>query len=87
MAERFSSDVVEVKAQISGIFYRSPAPDTPPFVELDSVVEKGQTLALLEAMKLFTKVKAPVAGKVAQIRTGNAETVSTGQVLFALAPL
>lgn len=84
MSEAPGSQRVEVKAQISGIFYRAPAPDAPPFVEVDSIVEKGQTLALLEAMKLFTKVKAPVAGKVTEIRTPNAETVSAGQVLFAL---
>jgi oxaloacetate decarboxylase alpha subunit len=87
MRQPLSPELVEVKAQISGIFYRGPAPDAPPFVEVDSIVEKGQTLALLEAMKLFTKVKAPMAGKIAEIRRGNAETVSAGQVLFALAPL
>lgn len=75
----------EVKAPISGIFYRSPAPEAPAFVEIGAVVRKGQTLALLEAMKLFSKVKAPQDGVIAEIVVGNQEQVSVGQTLFRLA--
>lgn len=74
----------DVKAPISGIFYRASAPDTPAFVEIGTAVRKGQTLALLEAMKLFSKVKAPADGVVADIPVANAEQVSVGQVLFRI---
>ncbi len=79
-----SDDLLEVKAPISGIFYRSPSPDAPPFVEIGTAVRKGQPLALLEAMKLFSKIKAPADGIVREIIGVNAESVSTGQTVFVL---
>ena len=74
----------EVKAPISGIFYRAPSPGAPPFVDVGSSVRKGQSLALLETMKLFSKIKAPADGIVREILSVNAELVSTGQILFIL---
>ena len=82
-----SDGLVEVKAQMSGIFYRTPAPDAPPFVAVGAPVVKGQILGLLEAMKLFSKVKAPVAGTLVEIRAEHEATVSAGQVLFRIARL
>jgi acetyl-CoA carboxylase biotin carboxyl carrier protein len=79
-----ADDLVEVRAPISGIFYRAPSPGAAPFVEVGDIVRKGQSLALLEAMKLFSKIKAPVDGIVREILGGNAEAVSTGQPLFRL---
>ena len=78
------STPIAVKAQMSGVFYRSPDSESPPFVEVGTLVRKGQTLALLEAMKLFSKVKAPADGVVAEILAGTEETVSVGQVLVVL---
>jgi biotin carboxyl carrier protein len=75
---------VEVKAAMSGVFYRTPAPGQPPFVEPGTAIRKGQTLALLEAMKLFAKVKAPVGGTVFEIRAAHEETVTSGQTLFVI---
>jgi acetyl-CoA carboxylase biotin carboxyl carrier protein len=74
----------DVKAPISGIFYRTPSPGAPAFVEIGAPVRKGQTLALLEAMKLFSKVKAPADGVVAEIPAGHEQQVSVGQTLFRL---
>lgn len=79
-----SDDLLEVRAPISGIFYRGPSPDAPPFVEVGATVRKGQALALLEAMKLFSKIKAPADGIVREIHGVNAEPVSTGQTVFVL---
>jgi acetyl-CoA carboxylase biotin carboxyl carrier protein len=79
-----SDELIEVKAPISGIFYRAPAPGTPRFVEIGVAVRKGQVLALLEAMKLFSKIKAPADGIVREIVGVNAEAVATGQILFVL---
>jgi acetyl-CoA carboxylase biotin carboxyl carrier protein len=70
---------------MSGIFYRTPAPDAPSFVEEGAAVIKGQTLALLEAMKVFSKVKAPVSGTIAEIRGVHQGTVTVGEVLFRIA--
>jgi oxaloacetate decarboxylase alpha subunit len=79
-----SDDLLEVRAPISGIFYRAPSPDALPFVEVGARVRKGQALALLEAMKLFSKIKAPADGIVREIPGVNAEPVSTGQTVFVL---
>ena len=78
--------VVEVKAKISGVFYRAPGPDAEPFVEVGSTVKKGQAIALLESMKLYSKVKSPVAGEIAEIQGINGKPVSVGQTLFAIRP-
>ena len=78
---------VEVKAKISGVFYRASSPEADPFVEVGSVVEKGQAIALLESMKLFSKVKSPVAGRIVEIKGTNGEPVNTGQTLFVIQPI
>lgn len=77
--------LVEVKAPISGVFYRTQGPGEAPFVESGASVRKGQTLALLEAMKVFSKVKAPVNGTVHEIRAVHEEAVTAGEVLFVIA--
>jgi biotin carboxyl carrier protein len=79
-----ADDLLEVRTPISGIFYRAPSPGAPPFVEVGSTVRKGQALALLEAMKLFSKIKSPADGIVREILGVNAEPVSTGQAVFLL---
>ena len=75
------NNAIEVKTQISGVFYRAAAPELPPFVEVGSEVQKGDTLALLESMKLFTKIKAPVSGTVTEILGVDGEPVEAGQVV------
>ena len=76
--------LIVVKAQISGVFYRSAAPGEPPFVDVGTRVRKGQTLALLESMKLFSKIKASADGEVAEICVANEDAVAGGQVVFRL---
>ncbi len=58
---------VEVRAPMSGVFYRRPAPDQPPYVEIGETVKKKQVLGLLETMKVFQKIKSPADGKVVEI--------------------
>ena len=70
-----------------GVFYRSHSPGTPPFVEVGSVVAKGQTLCLIEAMKLFNELKADGDGLVRSIHVDNGEPVEYGQLLFELEPV
>lgn len=79
--------IVRVEAPMIGTFYRGPHPGAPPFVEEGDAVAAGQTLCILEAMKLMNEVKADVAGMVRAIHVANAEPVEFGQLLFELEPL
>jgi len=73
-----------VESPMVGTFYRAPAPDAPPYVEVGDRVEKGQTLCILEAMKLMNELEAEVAGEIREICVQNAEPVEYGQVLFRI---
>src|SRR5215510_8671223 len=79
--------VVRVEAPMVGTFYRAPQPGAPPFVEEGDAVGPGQTLCILEAMKLMNEVKADVEAVVRAIHVGNAEPVEFGQLLFELEPI
>jgi oxaloacetate decarboxylase alpha subunit len=79
--------VVRVEAPMVGVFYRAPQPGAPPFVEEGDTVGPGQTLCILEAMKLMNEIKADVAGTVRRIHVGNAEPVEFGQLLLELEPV
>jgi acetyl-CoA carboxylase biotin carboxyl carrier protein len=76
-----------VTSPFVGTFYRTPAPDQPPFVDVGSVVKKGQVLCIIEAMKLMNEIEADVAGKVAEILVENGQPVEFGQALFRIAPV
>jgi acetyl-CoA carboxylase biotin carboxyl carrier protein len=69
-----------------GTFYRTPAPDQPAFVEVGSVVKKGQVLCIVEAMKLMNEIEADHAGRVAEIMVENGQPVEFGQALFRIEP-
>jgi acetyl-CoA carboxylase biotin carboxyl carrier protein len=69
---------------IVGTFYRSPAPDADPFVEVGSRVKKGQALCIIEAMKLMNEIESDVDGTIAEIYPQNAQAVEFGEPLFAI---
>jgi acetyl-CoA carboxylase biotin carboxyl carrier protein len=75
-----------VRAPMVGIFYRSPSPGAPPFVEVGSRVRKGEALCILEVMKLFTTIAAESDGTIAEIGAENAALVEYGQMLFVMKP-
>jgi oxaloacetate decarboxylase (Na+ extruding) subunit alpha len=79
--------IVRVEAPMVGTFYRAPQPGSPPFVEEGQPVGAGQTLCILEAMKLMNEVKADVEGIVRAIHVENAAPVEFGQLLFELEPV
>ena len=81
------SDVVLVESPMVGNFYRSSSPDSDPFVEVGDRVEVGQTLCILEAMKLFNEFKSDHAGTVRKVLVEDAQPVEFGQPLFELTPL
>ncbi|HZT92570.1 MAG TPA: acetyl-CoA carboxylase biotin carboxyl carrier protein [Gaiellaceae bacterium] len=78
---------IRVESPMVGTFYRAPAPGSPPFVEEGDPVAPGQTLCILEAMKLMNEVKAEVEGVVRAIHVENGDSVEYGQLLFELEPI
>jgi acetyl-CoA carboxylase biotin carboxyl carrier protein len=81
-----SSGLVDVKSPMVGTFYRAPAPDAPPYVEAGTSVSKGQTLCILEAMKLMNELECEVDGVIREILVEDADPVEFGQVLFRIEP-
>lgn len=81
-----ASDWVAVSAPMAGTFYRSPSPEAPAFADVGDTVAAGDTVALIEVMKLFTELKADVAGRVARIDTVDGSMVEFGQALVWIEP-
>jgi len=75
-----------VASPIVGTFYRAPAPDAAPYVEVGQVVEKGQVLCIVEAMKLMNEITAECSGEIREILVQNQQPVESGQVLFRVDP-
>jgi acetyl-CoA carboxylase biotin carboxyl carrier protein len=78
---------VPVLAPLSGVYYAAPSPDSPPFVSVGDVIQVGQVVALIEAMKYFHEVQAEVAGRVTRILFENGAVVQNGDVLMLVEPL
>lgn len=78
--------VKEVVSPIVGTFYRAPAPDAAPFVEVGSRVTKGQVLCIVEAMKIMNQIESDASGTVVAILVENAQPVAYGQPLFHISP-
>jgi acetyl-CoA carboxylase biotin carboxyl carrier protein len=76
-----------VTSPFVGTFYRSPSPDAPSFVDVGSVVRKGQVLCIVEAMKLMNEIEAEAPGKISEILVENGKTVEFGQPLFRIEPV
>ena len=73
-----------VKSPMVGTFYRSSAPGSPPFVEIGAVVKEGETLCIIEAMKLLNEIDADASGTIRQILVENGQAVEFGQPLFII---
>ncbi len=78
------SDHVDVTSPFVGTFYRSPSPDAPSFVEVGSVVRPGQTLCIVEAMKLMNEIESEISGTITEIFSQNGKAVEFGQKLFRI---
>jgi acetyl-CoA carboxylase biotin carboxyl carrier protein len=77
---------VEVTSPMVGTFYRSPAPDEPPFCEVGDRIRTGQTVCIIEAMKLMNEIEAEVSGSVMEILVENGQPVEYGQPLMRINP-
>jgi acetyl-CoA carboxylase biotin carboxyl carrier protein len=78
--------LLPIVAPLVGVFYRSPAPDDPPFVEEGDWIEVGQVVGTIEAMKIFNDLHAEVSGRVVRILVENEQLVTQGETLMLLDP-
>lgn len=78
--------LVEIISPMVGTFYRAAAPDEPPFVEVGDRIRKGQTVCIIEAMKLMNELEAEIGGEVVEILVQNGEPIEYGQLLLRLNP-
>lgn len=76
--------LMQVKAPMSGVFYKRPGPDEAPFVEVGDVVKKKQVLGLLETMKVFQKVKSPVNGTILEIVAKDETPLKDEELMFII---
>ena len=86
-AETAASEGRQVKSPLVGIFYAAPAEDAPPFVSVGDTVRKGQTLGIVEAMKLMNEIECECDGVVEKIPVKNGDAVEYGQTLFVITPV
>ena len=80
------SKYIEVKSPIIGTFYRKPSPDKPLFVEVGSDIKVGDTVCVIEAMKLFNEIESEVSGKIVKILVDDSSPVEYDQPLFLVDP-
>jgi acetyl-CoA carboxylase biotin carboxyl carrier protein len=79
--------LVDLNSPIVGTFYRAPGPDSPPFVEVGAKVRKGQTLCIVEAMKVMNEIESEIDAEVVDAPLANGQPVEFGEVLFRLRPM
>ena len=79
-----SDDNSKIVSPMVGTFYRKPSPDKEPFIEVGQVIKKGQTVCIIEAMKMMNQVKSEFDGKVIAINVGDGEPVEFGQELISI---
>ncbi|MFM7450071.1 MAG: acetyl-CoA carboxylase biotin carboxyl carrier protein [Leptolyngbyaceae cyanobacterium] len=78
--------LAEITSPMVGTFYRSPAPDEPPFVDVGDRIRKGQTVCIIEAMKLMNELEAEISGELIEILVQNGEPIEFGQPLMRVKP-
>ena len=77
-----SDNLIPIKSPMVGTFYAAASPEEKPYVSVGSSIEKGQTVCIIEAMKLFNEIEAEASGKIAKICAQNGDAIEFGQTLF-----
>ncbi len=85
-AEKTESEYKIIMSPMVGTFYRSPSPEAPFYVEEGQIINKGQVLCIVEAMKLMNEIEAEIKGKIVSILVENGQPVEYGEPLFEIAP-
>jgi acetyl-CoA carboxylase biotin carboxyl carrier protein len=85
--EKGVDNLVAIRSPIVGTFYRSPAPDAPPYIDIGDVVKPGQVVCIVEAMKLMNEIESDIAGKIVKMLVKNDDPVEYNQELFMVEPL
>jgi acetyl-CoA carboxylase biotin carboxyl carrier protein len=80
------SNLLEIRSPIVGTFYRSPAPEKPPYVKVGDTVDVGSVVCIVEAMKLFNEIESEIGGKIVKVMVEDAQPVEYDQVLFLVEP-
>jgi len=80
------ANYVTIKSQMIGTFYRSSSPDKPPFIEVGDTIKEGDTICIVEAMKLFNEIESEVSGKIVKVLADDATPVEFDQPLFLIDP-
>jgi len=85
-AEEPQGKTIEIKSPMIGTFYRSSSPDKPAFIEVGSVVKPGDTVCVIEAMKLFNEIESEVSGRVVKVLVTDSSPIEYDQPLFLVEP-
>jgi acetyl-CoA carboxylase biotin carboxyl carrier protein len=85
-APQVTENLAAITSPMVGTFYRAPAPDADPYIDSGDMVEVGQTVCIVEAMKLMNEIESEHRGRVVKILVENAQPVEFGQKLFLIAP-
>ncbi len=80
-------NLTPIKSPMVGTFYRAPAPEAKPYVDVGQIISAGQVVCIVEAMKLMNEIESEVAGRLVKILVENAKPVEFGQTLFLIEPL
>jgi len=84
--EENSLQGIAIKSPMVGTYYKSPSPETDPFIKVGDHVSKGDTLCIIEAMKIMNEVEAEISGVILDMKVDNAQPVEYGQTLFLIEP-
>jgi len=81
-----NSNYITVKASMIGTFYRSTSPESPPFVSVGDLIKEGDTLCVIEAMKLFNEIESEISGKIVKVLADDSTPIEFDQALFLVDP-
>ena len=82
-----ADNLLEIKSPMVGTFYRSPAPDAKPYVDIGERITRGQTVCIIEAMKIMNEIESEYDGRVVEVPASNAQPVQFGQPLIIIEPV
>lgn len=81
-----ATHILDMKSPLTGVYYAASAPTAIPFINVGDIITLGQTIALIEAMKVFNEIPSEIAGRVVVIKVHNGDVVKKGDVLFQVEP-